>query len=289
MNGALFISIYNALQAGDIFSIKFYTMNKTVLITGASSGIGLELAHIHASKGDNLILIARSKKKLDEFKLQMEKQYGVTVYNIGKDLTEVSAPIEIYDELKAKKIHVDYLVNNAGVGDFGHFASSDWDKQMKMINLNIMALTHLTRLLLPDMIKKRYGKILNVASTAAFQPGPTMAVYFATKAYVLSFSEALANEVKRRGVTVTALCPGATNTGFKSASALENSSLFKSKHIATSKNVAEFGYRAMMRGQTVAIHGVFNYLLTLLMRFVPRNLVTSIARRKLRVKKMHLH
>lgn len=258
-------------------------MRKTVLITGASSGLGVEFAKIHASKGDNLVLVARGKDKMNLLKTEIEKKYDISVYVIGRDLSEASAPKTIYNELKTQKIHVDYLINNAGFGDFGLFAQSSWEKQLQMINLNVTALTYLTRLFLPDMIKNKSGKILNIASTAAFQPGPTMSVYFATKAFVLSFSEALANEVKGTGVTVTALCPGATATGFKTAASLDNSGLFKGS-VASSKDVAEFGYKAMMKGKTVVIHGAMNKIMASSVRFAPRNIVTIIARMKLKAK-----
>jgi short-subunit dehydrogenase len=259
-------------------------MNKTALITGASSGLGKEFAIIHASKGDNLVLVARSKDKLDALKFELEKQYGISVYVIGKDLSDQQAPKMVYDELKIQKIHVDYLINNAGFGDFGLFAQTNWEKQVEMINLNVICLTYLTRLFLPEMIKKKNGKILNVASTAAFQPGPTMSVYFATKAFVLSFSEAIANELKGTGVTVTTLCPGATQTGFKAAASLDNSNLFKGNQIASPKEVAEFGYNKMMQGKTVVIHGIVNNLMAQSVRFAPRNVVTTIARFKLKTK-----
>ena len=256
-------------------------MNNTALITGASSGLGKEFALIHASKGDNLVLVARSKDKLNALKFELEKQYGITVYVIGKDLSDQNAPKMIYDELKTRKIQVSYLINNAGFGDFGLFAETKWEKQLEMINLNVICLTYLTRLFLPDMIKNEFGKILNVASTAAFQPGPTMSVYFATKAFVLSFSEAIADELRDTGVTVTALCPGATETGFKAAAALEESNLFKGKQIASSREVAEFGYKKMMEGNTVVIHGMVNKMLVQSVRFAPRNVVTKLARMKL--------
>jgi len=259
-------------------------MNKTALITGASGGLGKEFARIHASKGDNLVLAARSKEKLEALKFELEKQYGVSVYVIAKDLSDQHAPKAVYEELKTRKIRVDYLINNAGFGDFGLFAETNWEKQLEMINLNVISLTYLTRLFLPDMIENKFGKILNIASTAAFQPGPTMSVYFATKAFVLSFSEAIANELKGTGVTVTALCPGATDTGFKAAAALDDSNLFKGNQIATSKEVAEFGYARMMEGKTVAIHGIVNNLMAQSVRFAPRNVVTSIARMKLKAK-----
>ena len=259
-------------------------MNKTALITGASSGLGKEFAKIHASKGDNLVLVARSKDKLESLKFDLEKQFSVSVYVIVKDLSDQYAPKAVYEQLKIQKIKVDYLINNAGFGDFGLFAETNWEKQLEMINLNITCLTYLTRLFLPDMIQNKFGKILNVASTAAFQPGPTMSVYFATKAFVLSFSEAIANELKGTGVTVTALCPGATETGFKAAASLEESGLFKGNQIATSKEVAEFGYSKMMEGKTVVIHGIVNNLMAQSVRFAPRSIVTSIARMKLKAK-----
>jgi uncharacterized protein len=259
-------------------------MKRTALITGTSSGLGVEFARIHASKGGDLILVARSKDKMDILKLELERQYGVSVLVVVKDLADSSAPQYIYDELRRVGVSVDYLINNAGLGDFGLFAECDWEKQMNMINLNVIALAGLTRMFLPDMIKSKYGKVLNVASTASFQPGPTMSVYFATKAFVLSFSEAIANELQGTGVTVTALCPGATETGFKAAASLGSSRLFTSNGIASSKEVAEFGYKAMIKGRTVAVYGCLNWIMAESVRFVPRKVVASIARFKLKEK-----
>jgi short-subunit dehydrogenase len=251
----------------------------TALITGASNGIGLELAKIHASKGDNLVLVARNKQKLDELKHELESAHNIKVYTIGKDLSLPNAAKDVYDETKRQNISIDYLINNAGFGDFGMFAETDWNKELQMINLNITALTHFTKLYLQDMVKHGNGKIMNVASTAAFQPGPTMAVYFATKAYVLSFSEAVNNEVSDKGITVTALCPGPTESGFQAAAALEDSKLFKGKNIPSSKTVAEYGYRAMMSGKTVAIHGLVNSILANFVRIMPRALVVKVTRK----------
>ncbi len=251
----------------------------TALITGASNGIGLELAKVHASKGDNLVLVARNLAKLDELKATLEKQYQIKVYNIGKDLSKPNAAQEVYDETIQQKIQVDYLINNAGFGDFGMFVETDWNKELQMINLNITTLTQFTKLYLQDMVKRRSGKIMNVASTAAFQSGPTMAVYYATKAYVLSFSEAIDNEVSDKGVTVTTLCPGATESGFQAAAAMEESALVKGRKLPTSKEVAEYGYKAMMKGKTVAIHGWINYLLANSVRFTPRALVVKLTRK----------
>lgn len=253
-------------------------MKNTALITGASNGIGLELARIHASKGGDLVLVARNKPKLDELKTELEKQYKISVVCIGKDLSMPSAAKEIYDETKRQNIQIDYLINNAGFGDFGMFVETDWNKELQMINLNITTLTLFTKLFLQDMVKRRCGKIMNVASTASFQPGPTMAIYCATKAYVLSFSEAVSNEVSDKGVTITSLCPGATETGFQAAGALEESKLFKGKKLPTAKQVADYGYASMIKGKTVAIHGLMNYIMANSIRFVPRSIVLKISR-----------
>lgn len=254
-------------------------MKTTALITGASTGIGLELAKIHASKGGNLVLVARSTSKLEALKTDLEKQFSIQVTVITKDLSQENAAEEIYQETTRKQIVIDQLINNAGFGDQGMFAETDWEKEAQMMRLNMTTLTHLCRLYLPDMIKRQSGRIMNVASTAAFQSGPTMAVYCATKAYVLSFSEAIGNEVCDKGISVTALCPGATATDFKIAAGMENSKLFSNKKLPTAKAVAEYGYASMMNGKPVAIHGTVNYILANSVRFVPRALAVALARK----------
>jgi uncharacterized protein len=255
------------------------TKMATALITGASNGIGLELAKVHASKGDNVVLVARNKAKLDELKSELETHYKIKVTTIAKDLSAHNAALDVYNETKAAGIAVDYLINNAGFGDFGMFVETDWSKEEQMINLNITTLTQFTKLYLKDMVARKSGRIMNVASTAAFQSGPTMAVYYATKAYVLSFSEAVNNEVSDKGVTITTLCPGATESGFQAAAAMEESALVKGKKLPTSKEVAEYGYKAMMKGKTVAIHGFMNTLMATSVRFTPRPLVVAITRK----------
>ncbi len=250
----------------------------TALITGASSGIGLELARVHASKGGDLVLVARNKARLDELKTELEKTYKVKVVTIGKDLSAPDSALDVYNQTTKSNIQVDYLVNNAGFGDFGIFTESDWNKELQMINLNITTLTHFTKLYIKDMVNRGSGKVMNVASTAAFQSGPTMAVYYATKAYVLSFSEAINNEVSNKGVTVTTLCPGPTESGFQSAAAMEESALVKGKKLPTSKQVADYGYKSMINGKTVAIHGLMNYLMANSVRFFPRSVVVKITR-----------
>jgi len=254
-------------------------MKTTALITGASTGIGLELAKIHASRGGNLVLVARNTSKLEALKTALEKQFSIQVTVISKDLSLENAAAEIYHETSSKQIVIDVLINNAGFGDHGMFAETDWEKESQMIGLNMTTLTHLCKLYLHDMVKRQSGRIMNVASTAAFQSGPTMAVYCATKAYVLSFSEAIGNEVRDKGISVTALCPGATATDFKIAAGMENSKLFSNKKLPTAKAVAEYGYTSMMKGKPVAIHGTVNYILANSVRLIPRALAVAIARK----------
>ncbi len=253
-------------------------MKKTALITGASNGIGLELAKVHAQNGDNVILIARSADKLNALKTELETQYKINVNCIAIDLSLPNVAQQVYDSVAQLNIKVNYLINNAGFGDFGMFLQTDWSKEEQMISLNINTLTHLTKLYAQDMAKQGGGKIMNVASTAAFQSGPTMAVYYATKAYVLSFSEAIDNEMRPHGVSVTALCPGATASGFQDAAAMHESKLVKGRKLPTSKEVAEYGYKSMMAGKVVAIHVVMNYIMANSVRFTPRALVVKITR-----------
>lgn len=200
---------------------------RTALITGASGGIGYELAKLFAKDHYNLVLVARSGDKLNQVAGQLREQFNVTVNTIALDLAADQAVTMLFERLKGEGMAVDVLVNNAGFGVFGEFAEMPEEGIWGQIRLNVMALTYLTRLFLPAMIARRHGKIMNVASTAAFQPGPLMAVYYATKAYVLSFSEALANEVAGTGVVVSCFCPGATDTGFQKRAGMENSRLFK--------------------------------------------------------------
>ena len=253
-------------------------MSKSALITGSSNGIGYELAKINAENGNDLVLVSRNRCKLDVLKGTLVKLHGINVYIIEKDLSSAGAAREVYDELQSQNIIVDYLVNNAGFGDIGLFAESDWNKQERMINLNVTALTHLTRLFLPGMIDRGSGKILNVASTASFQPGPTMSVYFATKAYVLSFSEAVNNEVRKMGITVTALCPGSTDSGFHAAAAGDERHV-RERKLPSAREVAEYGYKSMMKGKAVAIPGFKNTIMATTVRFIPRSLVVKAARK----------
>jgi short-subunit dehydrogenase len=253
-------------------------MKKTALITGASSGIGFELAKIFAREGNDLVLVARNGSKLQELKNSLEKEFSIKAFIISKDLSKIDSAQEVYDEVKNKSIVIDYLINNAGFGDFGMFTDTNWKKEEEMIQLNITTLTQFTKLFLKDMVLQKKGKIMNVASTAAFQPGPTMAVYYATKAYVLHFSEAIDNEVRDKGITVTALCPGATESGFQDAADMNESKLVKGRKLPTSKEVAEYGFKAMMKGKRVAIHGLLNYIMANSIRFTPRTLAVKVVR-----------
>lgn len=249
----------------------------TVLITGASSGIGRELALLFARDGYRLVLVSRSQQALTALADTLQNKHGVCVNVIAMDLACAEAAASLLQELQQRQLHIDILVNNAGFGVYGEFHRADRAVQLEMIQLNVTTLTDLTKLLLPDMVSKRSGKILNVASTAAFQPGPLMAVYYATKAYVLSFSEALANELHGSGVTVTVLCPGPTPTGFQRRAGVQSSRVF-SGHMVDAATVARIGYEGLMRGRLLVIPGVRNRLLACLVRVVPRQTVTRIVR-----------
>jgi hypothetical protein len=250
---------------------------KTALITGASGGIGYELAKLFARDGYALVLVARNKQKLDENAPEFRKLGSPWVINCAKDLADLEAPEELFAYTERAGIQIDVLVNNAGYGVHGAFSKTNLDDELEMMQLNMVALTHLTKLYLPQMIARGQGKVLQVASTAAFQPGPFMAVYYATKAYVLSFSEALHEELKGTGVTVTTLCPGATVTGFAERANMNSSKLFL-KGAMQSKPVAEEGYRAMMSGKPLVITGLRNKLMTFSERFAPRSWVRKIVR-----------
>jgi hypothetical protein len=252
--------------------------NQTALITGASTGLGYEFAHLFARDQYNLVLVARSGPKLADLAEQLRQQHGITVKTIPLDLGLPQASLTLFDETQRAGIAVDILVNNAGYGSLGRFAELPLEDSYGQIQLNVMALTLLTRLYLAPMLERRSGKIMNVASTAAFQPGPLMAVYYATKAYVLSFTEAIADELRNTGVHVTCFCPGATLTEFHKRANTGNSRLFKRLAPMDAKTVAADGYRALMEGKTVAISGFRNWLVAESVRFAPRKLVTAISR-----------
>lgn len=251
---------------------------KFALVTGASSGIGLELCRKLAHDGFALLLVARDEARLKVVQKELETDYSITVEIFPVDLSQPKASIEIEKFVSIHDWQIEALINNAGFGDFGFFHESRPEKIASMIQVNVVALTELTRAFLPQMVQQKKGHILNLASTAAFQPGPLMAVYYATKAYVLSFTEAIANEVKDKGVIVTALCPGPTESGFQKRAEMEDSKLVRGKKMMTPKQVADLGYKAWMQGRTVEIPGVKNKLMAFSTRATPRKFLPALVR-----------
>lgn len=253
--------------------------NKTAVITGASSGLGVEFAKQLATRGYNLVLTARSEQKLKDLAKDMEAQHGIKAHVLALDLSQQGAAQELFQFTKSIGVEADILINNAGFGLFGEFEGTNLQTELDMIQVNITALTELSKFFGREMVVRGEGKILNVASTAAFQPGPLMAVYYATKAYVLSLSEALANEWQDRGVEVAALCPGATETGFSSTAELGQSKLFQSGVMKADKVVEEAVVSLLETNKTVIIPGRKNKLLAGSIRFMPRKMVTSVVRK----------
>ena len=252
---------------------------QTALITGASVGIGLELAKQFAAHGHDLVLTARNRDALEAIAGTLEGKHGIKTTVFVFDLAEPDAPQRLFECVMAEGISIDILVNNAGFGLGGAFVETDIDRELDMIQVNIAALTHLTKLFLQPMVLRRSGRILNVASTAAFQPGPMMSVYFASKAYVLSFSQALDEELRKTGVTVTCLCPGTTATEFADRAGVANTKLFSITGVANAEDVARFGYAATMRGERIALPGIKNRAHIQSLRLLPRALVTTLARK----------
>ena len=252
----------------------------TALITGASSGIGLEIAKLHASKGGDLVLVARSGDKLLATKKELEEKYNIHVEVIVKDLSLPNAAQEVYDIVHNNNIVIDYLINNAGFGELGMFTTTPWEKEKRMMDLNMLALTHLTKLFAPDMQKRGSGRILNIASNASFQPGPTMAIYYATKAYVYYFSSALYNELKPYGVSVTSSHPGPVETGFQEASSLHKSKsrLLRFYPILNAEFVAKESYNAMLKGKRIIIPGFINKINAANSKYFPWSIVIPVTR-----------
>ena len=257
-------------------------MNDTALITGASSGIGKELARLHAARGGDLVIVARREQELEELRQELESRHGVSVRCISLDLTAPNAAQQLFDQVVSEGVEIHYLMNNAGFGGHGCFHEREWVKDEAMIQLNVVALTELTRLFLPGMVERKRGRILNVASTAGFIPGPLQAVYYATKAYVVSFSQAIDEELRSicANVTVTALCPGAVATEFVAASDLEGNDLWKNAKSPAS--VAKVGYTAMKKGKLVAINELpLSFMLNWIVPFLPRRMVLRMSRRSM--------
>lgn len=246
------------------------------LITGASGGIGFELARCCAADGHSVVLAARSGARLEEVAREIRREFGVEAMPVATDLTDPDAPERLHALIVGQGLHVDLLINNAGFGSWGPFAATDPDEIHGMVVLNVEALTRLIRLELPGMLERRRGRILNVASTAAFQGVPAMAVYAATKAYVLSLTDALAEELHSTTITVSALCPGGTSTGFMARANMETSA-FVDARFMTARRVAEMGYAGMLGGRRLIIPGWKNRVGALLTRFVPRQFAARIA------------
>ncbi|WP_300459355.1 SDR family oxidoreductase [Desulfobacula sp.] len=253
-------------------------MNKTALITGASVGIGFELSKIFARNGYNLVLVSRTQKKLKANAKELESKHGIQAKVISKDLSQSTAPQELYDEIVAGGIEITVLVNNAGFGLNGKFVDINKDKQMELIQLNITSLTILSKLFGADMVKRRSGQILNVASTAAFLAGPFMSTYYASKAYVLLFSEGIRNEFAKYGVDVSALCPGPTHTEFGERAEMNHTKLLNVPWVMTAAEVAEIGFAGLMNKKKVIIPGIMNKILAFSTRLTPRSLLVLITR-----------
>jgi short-subunit dehydrogenase len=253
--------------------------NTTALITGGSTGIGLDLAREFASHKHNLVIVARNADRLDQAAGALEGKYGVKVTAIPSDLSIDGSPQRLFDAIAGEGIQVDYLVNNAGFGLGGEFADTDLDRELDMIQLNVAAVVHMTKLFMQPMLRRKNGRIMNVASIAGFQPGPLMSVYYASKAFVLSFSEAVAEELRGTGVTMTCLCPGPTETEFAATAGIASTRLFTQMGVKDSAGVAAHGYKAMMKGERVVIPGVTNKMLVQGVRATPRSLVTRIVRK----------
>ena len=251
----------------------------TALVTGASSGIGWEIAKLLAADRHDLVVVARTARKLQSLARDLESAFGIRVTVVPSDLSKPEGARRVLDEVAKLGLAIEILVNNAGFGVYGAFAGTDIGREREMIQVNVVAVTELTKGVLPGMLQRRTGKILNVASTAAFQPGPLMSVYYATKAYVLSFSEAIGNELAGTGVDVTALCPGPTETEFQKQAGLEQTRLFTGPLVMDARAVALAGYRGMLRGKRVVVPGLMNKAMVQSLRLSPRRLVTAVARR----------
>ena len=254
-------------------------MRKTALITGASAGFGVEFARMFAQHRNDVILTARRGDRLSELAASLESKYKLNAHVIVADLAATDGARKLFEQVQEKRLEVEYLINNAGFGTFGEFAETNCKESMDLVRVNVAAITELTALFLPAMVTRRSGRVLNVASAAAFQPGPLMATYFASKAYALHFSEALNEELEGKGVSVTALCPGPVRTEFQQVAGMETSGLVAKKRLISIEEVVEAGYKAMMQGKAFVIPGVGTRLLSFSVRFMPRRFVAKFVHR----------
>jgi short-subunit dehydrogenase len=248
------------------------------VITGASGDLGQAFAHNFAADGINLVLTARRGPVLASLATQLEHDYGIKTLVYAGDLAEAETLTGLLTAVHDAHIRVKYLINNAGFGGYGAFTKTSWVNEHTMIDVNVSALTYLTKAFAKLMKQKGYGRIMNIASTAAFFPGPNMAVYYASKAYVLSFSEALREELCGSGVTMTTLCPGPLKSGFAEAARASSTRLFD-RSLPAAESVASYGYRAMQRGQSIAIYGWRSRLFIWSSRLLPRRLLPSLIKR----------
>lgn len=251
-------------------------MNKIALITGATSGIGLALAKEFAKNKSDLIIVSRNLENLKKTAEYLKKEYNIKVKIIQQDLAENNAGQKVYDEIKKDNLKIEYLINNAGVGTWGKYSEIPWEKENNLLNLNIIALSHLTKLFLPELLEQKHGRILNVASMAAFQPGPLMASYFASKAYVLYLSEAIAEEIKKTEITISTLCPAATKTNFTKEANMPKTNLFSGK-LDSPESIAKLAYTKMMKGKRIIVPNWQNKLLVLINKLSPLSWRTAFA------------
>ncbi|NQV36593.1 MAG: SDR family oxidoreductase [Candidatus Marinimicrobia bacterium] len=256
---------------------EFVQTKTTALITGASSGIGYELAKLFAQNGHNLVLVARNEKALNQLSEELREKFGISIKVISKDLSVITAAQEIVDELQQEAVIINILVNNAGFDVYGHFYETELNKELQMLQVNLVTLTQLTKLLVGDMVERKSGKILNIASIGSFAPSPLNAVYSATKAYVLSFSEAIAEELHGSGVTVTCLCPGATWTEFQKRAEMGDTRILK-HGVMNADTVADIGYRAVMAGKRVVVPGLYNKIQIQFMRLLPKIVIVKLSK-----------
>jgi len=250
---------------------------ETVLITGASSGIGRELAKLFAADGSDLVLVARREDMLNQLAEEIKSKHGVKVHVLPKDLSKRNAPKEIQSYLKKEKIQIDVIVNNAGFGFKGAFIELDTQAQMDMLQVNIAALTHLTRLFLPGIVERGRGGVINVGSLAGFQPGPNLAAYYASKAYVLSFTEALSEEITNPNIKISCLCPGPVRTEFGEKSSLDDSLLFKLSLMDVGP-VTKAGYKGFRKGKVIVIPGIKQKIMPFLLRLTPRSVARKVVK-----------
>lgn len=251
-------------------------MKQTALITGASAGIGEALARLFAADGHDVILVARRLDRLQTLAAALTKEHGVAAYPIAADLRASTAPADIAREVERLGVSVDFLVNNAGFGSSGAFTTLPLGSELEQIQVNVQSLVHLTGLFVPGMVSRGRGRVLNVGSTAGFQPGPFMATYYATKAFVNSFSEALHFELNGTGVTVTVSCPGPVATEFAGIAGNDKSNLFQKSKVATPEEIAREAYAGMMKGKRLIVHGVKYRLMLQSLRISPRSAVLAV-------------